>query len=1010
MNILNHIMSLPNFLMNNNSSAFLASDSFISSLLSADNILTRVLRAVLQLLYFACKWIMYMVDVIYFYILQLAGVSADTSIIDSANSDMTFKLLIDNKETVTTIIRNFIAIAIVLILVTAIIAIIKTQADAFKDKKAKKNPSGDVLKRVFKSFLMLVLTPLIAIVSIVASSVLLQALFNATNLSKSKSLSARVFNASASAANKYRLYAENGVRIPIKFNFTGDDKDKAINYTVQMIGNDKFPSLLYFDENETFIGTEFSDPVLADTTVEKGKYDSGVEAWRNSVYYKYYDHSNEYSETTTGAGKYKKLVTNANEYYVMSDVIGYALDTMEEYYFVTIQELLESLAANDADKFKEVVRGYNIRLLNSNSGTLFVDGVGNISYENMRKCVLGQGGLTYSYIRYVSKYTKGGTYTYTHVKDAVDEFEGAKFVVAYKNTFSDDFEKSLNGDHYKTASNEYKQADIYYFKESSSARYKKVDLYYIYDEDRQVYKKVANYDSTKEYYYKIGDTYRKVTDTLKDKFYYRDESGNYVKIRFGYDDLYSNSIKEYYLPLAVGVGVNGNTAFTSTYIQTASIITARGLFDKSSYPTAIRRLSNGNIMFYRDDLELVSNGSVSDIGKLEEIEVEGEGNGSESGEKQNVFQKVGSAISSAWNSVKKFVSGLFNPLKLVPDLQLDDSTVSTTYTNKTTSVYVLKDGKLHLSYFFADSLSSKLSSKMYGMDLNCLFDSMSINYIVLVVGSVVFFKVLVTAVFGLINRSINIFLMIMIYPLACATMPLDDEKTQKSGSYSKWMQKYLQLIFSTFGIILSLNFVFIIIPVIDKMQIFTAANLQSNKALGRIANALYNPWTILNVGNFYFEPNYLRISEYLNKILRIIFEIAAFSVIVPSGKSDSSNPTFYDAIQTVVGLGPGVLEDSPIDAVKKTLKTVTRTFNMVFFPHKALKNVAEKSKETLKKIGDNLPGSAVAKQASSKLKQIGIGVQQDAAKAALMSAIKGGGSPEEIEAKLADYKSAYNIK
>ena len=70
---------------------------------------------------------MYIVDVMYFYILQLAGVSMDTSSLKamtSGDSDMIFNFLINNEELVSQILRNFTALAIIMIIVTAIIAII----------------------------------------------------------------------------------------------------------------------------------------------------------------------------------------------------------------------------------------------------------------------------------------------------------------------------------------------------------------------------------------------------------------------------------------------------------------------------------------------------------------------------------------------------------------------------------------------------------------------------------------------------------------------------------------------------------------------------------------------------------------------------------------------------------------------------------------------------------------------------------------------------------------------
>ena len=127
MNFVSKITSLPNLLMNNFSSVFLASGEVTASFLDSDNLLTRLLRVVLQFFYFATKWLMYMIDVMYFYILQLVGVTTDTTIFDSSRTDPTFRMLIDNKEEVTTYIKNFAAIAILLIIITAIIAIIIKQ-------------------------------------------------------------------------------------------------------------------------------------------------------------------------------------------------------------------------------------------------------------------------------------------------------------------------------------------------------------------------------------------------------------------------------------------------------------------------------------------------------------------------------------------------------------------------------------------------------------------------------------------------------------------------------------------------------------------------------------------------------------------------------------------------------------------------------------------------------------------------------------------------------------------
>ena len=116
---------------------------------------------------------------------------------------------------------------------------------------------------------------------------------------------------------------------------------------------------------------------------------------------------------------------------------------------------------------------------------------------------------------------------------------------------------------------------------------------------------------------------------------------------------------------------------------------------------------------------------------------------------------------------------------------------------------------------------------------------------------------------------------------------------------------------------------FILLPIIDELTFFTPENLQENKALGRIANALFNPWTIIGIKWTPFAPNYSLIANFINKLLRIIFQIAAFALITPTGKGGGGE-TYSSVIQTVVGLGPNTIDGNPMDKVVKFLKTTAQ--------------------------------------------------------------------------------------
>ena len=1019
MNLVSKIIALPNLLMNNNSSVFLASEDYFASMLDADTLFTRILRWVVQLFYFIAKWLMYMIDVIYFYLLQLVGITTDTTIFDSSRTDPTFKLLIDNKEEVTRIIKNFLAIAIVLIIVTAIIALIKQQSQAFKNAKSKKNPTSDVMKSMLKSVFLLIMTPLIAILGIMASSVLLQGLYRATNLSDAKSLSGRIFNASATMANKYKAYADNGVRIPIKYHFSNEDtKNEATYYAVQMLGNKSFPSLAYFNENESFSG-DFIDPVLGGDKIEKKDgYGNAVETWVNETYYAYFDRSEDYNANYFG-DRQKIMTTHKNEYYAMSDVIGYALDTMAPLYFVTIQELLESAVnADDANNtnLKSLADSYKVRLL---------DGEGRVLYEGSYSSMasdIKKSNPSYKYIQYTSVYDDG-EHTYVHIKDAVDEMEGAKFVIAYKAEKStDDYPPSIYGD-YILDNGVPKEIEKFYFKKDSDSRYQTVDLYYFYNEHTDKFEKDKTYDAGKTYYYKLGEDYIKVTDENKGKFYYKFKNGDYVPLTSFGMNFINITRAEYYMPLASGVSVDGNLKFSSSYIETGNIITARGIFDDASYPTAIKRLDNGNIMFYRDDLEAVTEGSVSDVGSMEDIEAEEETDESE--EDQSFFQKIGSGLKSFGASVKKFVSSIFNPLKMVPDLTIDEDKVATQYTNKTHSVAEIEDGKLYISYFFADSLTSSLNLNQYTLKLSSLFEPLHINYIVLLVGSVVLFRIIFNAIFGVINKAISLFILFLIYPVACSTIPLDETGgALKTGSYAKWSDRFTKLVFSTFGLMLGINFVFVIIPVVDEINFFTPEHFQNSKALERIAVVLTNPGKGLVSGILGFgtgkttlvAPDYDMMSSCVNKILRIIFQIAGFSLIIgSSGKKVAGKENFYSVIQGVVKPGgEGVLDGSPVESVKKTLKSVKNVMEMManpFYQLKMAKNVAKKGVDIAKDIGgtalDMVPGSQIIRDGGKRIAEMTVIGQQDATRKALIQALQGGAEKSEVEEKLKAFQDSH---
>ena len=988
MGILSFVKLMPSLLMNKLSSVFLAADAVSNSLFDFGTLLTNLLTKLAQFFYFSTKWAMYLIDVMYFYILQLAGVTMDTSSLSamtSADSDMVFNFLINNGKMVSQIIRNFIGIAIIIIIVCAIIAIIKNNISSLGDKSGG-TKVNTVVKSMMKAFFFIIITPIVAIMGILASNILLKSLFNATNLSNTNSLSARIFNVSATAANRYRIYAEDGVRVPVKFDFDGENRKDAINFTVNVFGNNYFPQLSSFNESQYRPGVDnYLTYGLIDNlenidkrnkegnsfTPEGGYFDNHAEF--ESKYYEFFDHGNSND-------KYAKFEAYPEEYLVMADVIEYAMDTMEPVYFTTIQDVLESVQDSES-LFRNLIDVYNIRLYNDDPETTNpIRQVGiTYNFELLRDDFKKKN---YKYIVFDSKYANQD-HTYVHIKNATDEVEGAKYIISTASQ-TDSYSVSKYGTYFRDGSLYKDIGDIYI---QDGTNYEKVELYY----ERKFNIKKLNFEYTKAdsiqegqtYYYKNGNDYEKMEGT---DFY------------FEYDDIYydletttryEKTVENIYSPLYAGYRYDESVLETN-YIETGNIIVAKGIFTENGYPTAIYKTTAGDIMFYRDELEYASSKTVTDAAGLEQTQTDENG---------GIMGALGAGIN--------FITSLFKPASLVPDLSLDPSKLALEYTNKTINVFTLTGGRLHISYFFSDALTSSMSKSLYGISLSNLFNPLSINYLVLVVGTAIFLKICFQSVFALIARSLDLFMLILIYPLATATIPLLEGKDGKgTNGYSKWVDSFIRKLLSTYGLVLAINFAFLIIPIIDSIEFFTINELQNNLAATRLSKALMTIGRFVTFGNF--ELQYSQLVKFLNGILSIMFQLAIFSVIAPVGKG-GQNETFYGAIQNIAGGAD--LDNNAGTEMVKIVKNVAKTVNFIVSPpNQKFKMVLEKAQAALSTVAENLPGSAIAKAAVQKTKEMTEEANKRTAKKELLESLKSKEDPTVVQEKLDVFNKAYGLK
>ena len=712
--------------------------------------LLAVFTILVEIVYFVVKWMMYFTDIIFIYVQQLAGLNSDMDSLGalfSKDSDMVFNMLISNSEGVTTILRNLFVIAIVLLIVFSIIAIVKTQWGSLKNGP---EGVGPIMKNFVKSILLLFLTPVVAIMGIAATNIILKSLYNATNPTGATTISTRVFAAAAGQANAYRIYAVNGQRIPITYDFSKEEKiieayvkgqkevDKAFANYVTSSENAIYATFMMFRE-DTF--DEFYDLRVGNTTAL-------------TAYHTVFD--KQISEYEDNLSQYRRILAYMEEYYVMADVIDYAINTSNALYMKTIEQVLQSLVDLPDNAglpiFNDLVSIYGIEMYDDSLvrvGSSTATGFTTFADRD------------WQVIRFMSEYSqvaKDGTFEgrqqiqYNHISGTTDEVDGAVFVMAGEKSIM------ING----------------------------VEHTYLY-------------------------------------------------------------------PVSNGYEGKNTTPFQSEYIRRNDIVVAKGIFENSTYPTAIRLSADGSeIQFYRDTVEMTAIGEDDKFLNLDHVEDNSDG---------NIFTAIGN-----------FFKKLFNPLSMVPELFLKEDSINQYYVKVSKEVNTLDNAKLHIGYLFSDSLTAQVSGNMYGLDLSNLFRPTKLNILVMAVATVALMRVCFIGIFALMRRSYDLFLMMLIYPTALATTPLD-----QGSRYQKWIKKFIDKLFLTYGLVLGINFALLLFPVIESITFISAENLASNVAASRVASILGSLNVSIDVQ-----------AKLLNFTLVIMAELVLFSMIEADGKGAES--------------------------------------------------------------------------------------------------------------------------
>ena len=307
-----HGLSLPSIMLNTVSTESVSNGWDVIGLIAS--ILGQLLY---KFVYAIVSFLLSILDFIQFAIYKIMGIgSARTSdyvVVDNTNPLV--KMLTND-----VVIRTFgiiVVVAIVLIILFTIFSIVVSE---YKAATADgDNTKSRIFGRSLRTFLILGLFPALLVAGVILTNALLAGFNNVFSVGgyNNASLGSTLFVVSSKDANKYRMYAENNVRIPILIDF--DDpygsKGNVDGYTTNEL------KAIYnsFDTTgkELYSNFAYDDfPEFKDTVVYKN----------NSMY-----NSSSYQG-------YEKFVCTPEQYYVMADFIEYAFSNHLEFYIKSVKD------------------------------------------------------------------------------------------------------------------------------------------------------------------------------------------------------------------------------------------------------------------------------------------------------------------------------------------------------------------------------------------------------------------------------------------------------------------------------------------------------------------------------------------------------------------------------------------------------------------------------------------------------------------------------------------------
>lgn len=236
--------------------------------------------------------------------------------------------------------------------------------------------------------------------------------------------------------------------------------------------------------------------------------------------------------------------------------------------------------------------------------------------------------------------------------------------------------------------------------------------------------------------------------------------------------------------------------------------------------------------------------------------------------------------------------------------------------SQATIVESFANGEFYLDYNFGSD----------GPNMGTMYAHINLDYLILIFACALLFKTLGVAVWGLISRIYEITLYYLVMPGIAAMYPLESGEKR----FTSWRDELIKKILGTYGIMIGLNFFFILLdPIRKASKLFNAEDMaRMTSGIGRLLSGS---------------------AAVLNQIVYIIFVLVAFTMLQTAPQLISKLVGGEDMLKKGKSVG---------DTVKSNSKQVAGDVSG-WVSGKKMMEAGEKIKDFPKKMWGFVPGSAI---------------------------------------------------